>query len=34
MKCLDKIVWIENRFEVDCQEEMAFRIGLKKGFLW
>ncbi len=34
MECLDKIVWIENRFEVDCQEEMAFRIELKKGFLW
>ena len=30
----EEIIWIESRFEVDCQEEMAFRIELKKGFLW
>ena len=32
MECLDKIVWIKNRFEIDCQEEMAFQIELRKDF--
>ena len=28
----EEIIWIESRFEVDCQEETAFRIELRKDF--